>query len=75
MNRIANNETFLRKLVKAKKPKALKLLKNSSEEELKSVVEVLVNAKNYLAKDQLKQCKIKKFVTKIFSKNQHGKKC
>lgn len=66
MDRIIRNEKFLRTLVKSKKKEALKLLKQATEDEYRSVVDVLLNAESVLEEKQLKKCstfcaRLKKF--------------
>jgi hypothetical protein len=57
MERIAKNEQFLRDLIKSKKKTAVLKLRTASEDECKSVIELLVNAESYLDNKEIKRCK------------------
>lgn len=74
MDRVAKNEEFLRRLVKAKKREAVQLLKNSNDDEYKSVVEILLNSEGLINKAEAKKAKpvystlkkIKRISKKVF---------
>lgn len=57
MDRLARNEGFLKKLVKSNKRGALKLLRGATQDQYKSVIEVLLNAESYLNSSELRKNK------------------
>lgn len=56
MEKIARNERFLRRLAKSKKRQAIRILKNSSDEEFQSVVQVFLSAKDHLDDTEKQKC-------------------
>jgi hypothetical protein len=57
MDSVAKNEQFLRDLVKLKKKEAVLKLRSATEDECKSVIELLLNAESHLDSKALKTCK------------------
>lgn len=57
MERVIRNEQFLKRLAKSGKREGIKLLKRSTQEEYKSVVEVLLNAESQLGSQEVKKVK------------------
>ena len=55
--RISKNEQFLRYLIKCNKKDAVLKLRSATEEECKSVIELLLNAESHLDSKELKTCK------------------
>lgn len=58
MEQVAKNEKFLRKLAKSKKRQAIRILKQSSDEEFQSVVQVLQSAKENLCESEKKKLSV-----------------
>lgn len=57
MEKIAKNEDFLRKLVKSNKKQGIKLLRGASQDEYKSLVQLIVNSDSLLNRSEIKKCK------------------
>jgi hypothetical protein len=57
MDRISNNEKFLRHLITLCKKDAVLKLRSASDEECKSLVELILNAESYLDSKLLKKYK------------------
>lgn len=68
-------QEFLRRLVKAKKSQAISLLRKATDDEYKSVVELLKQAESYLSPAEINKCfplklpklKTKKQLIRLFS--------
>lgn len=67
MDRLARNEEFLKKLVTSSKSRAIKLLRRATQDEYKSVFEILLNADSYLNRAELRKCKSLFICSKIKS--------
>lgn len=65
MERIIRNEDFLQKLAKSHKRQGIKLLRQATEDEYKSVIEIILNADSFLNRSEIKKCRSFSFYTKF----------
>jgi hypothetical protein len=86
MDRIAKSEDFLREIIKLKKKDAVNKLRSATDDECKSIVELLLNAESHLDSKVLRKCKAqlictalkklkkisKKVLLKLFAKSFKG---